>query len=140
MRAGRKKQTKDDGGDIGMPTISMFYGIIIYMFYFDNKEHHTPHIHANYAEYDAVISIPEGDVLKGEMPNHKLKLIKAWIEIHKCRLNNYSSVSPLTEKETRCLRILSAKCPVFSGLLQIDYVKLFFLRSLTASISFFCPC
>ncbi len=56
-----------------MPAISMFYGIIIYMYYFDNKEHKTPHIHANYAEYDAVISIPDGDVIKGEMPNNKLK-------------------------------------------------------------------
>lgn len=65
-----------------MPTISMFYGIIIYMYFFDNKKHQAPHIHANYAEYDAVISIPEGDVLQGEMPNNKLKLIKAWIEIH----------------------------------------------------------
>lgn len=52
------------------------------MYYFDNKEHKSPHIHANYAEYDAVISIPEGDVLKGEMPKNKLKLIKAWVEIH----------------------------------------------------------
>ncbi|WP_198145993.1 hypothetical protein [Desulfonatronovibrio magnus] len=25
-----------------MPTISLFYGIIIYMFYFDNKEHKAP--------------------------------------------------------------------------------------------------
>lgn len=65
-----------------MPTISMFFGIIIYMYYFDNKEHQTPHIHANYAEYDAVFSIPEGEVLQGEIPNNKLKLIKAWIEIH----------------------------------------------------------
>ncbi len=65
-----------------MPTISMFFGIIIYMYYFDNKEHQAPHIHANYAEYDAVISIPEGDVIQGEIPNNKLKLIKAWIEIH----------------------------------------------------------
>jgi len=40
------------------------------------------YIHANYAEYDVVISIPEGDVLKGEMPNNKLKLIKALVEIH----------------------------------------------------------
>ncbi|MBM4055142.1 MAG: DUF4160 domain-containing protein [Planctomycetes bacterium] len=31
-----------------MPTISMFYGIIIYMFFFDDKKHHRPHIHANY--------------------------------------------------------------------------------------------
>jgi hypothetical protein len=65
-----------------MPTISMFYGIIIYMYYFDNKEHKAPHIHANYAEYDAVISIPDGDVLNGEMPIKKLKLIQAWVEIH----------------------------------------------------------
>ncbi len=65
-----------------MPTISMFYGIIIYMYYFDNKEHKAPHVHANYADYDAVISIPEGEILKGEMPNKKLKLIKAWVEIH----------------------------------------------------------
>ncbi len=65
-----------------MPTISMFFGIIIYMYYFDNKEHAKPHIHANYAEYDAVISIPEGEVLSGDIPNNKLKLIKAWIEIH----------------------------------------------------------
>ncbi|WP_198146012.1 DUF4160 domain-containing protein [Desulfonatronovibrio magnus] len=39
-------------------------------------------MHANYAEYDAVISIPEGEVLSGEMPENKLKLIKAWVEIH----------------------------------------------------------
>ena len=65
-----------------MPTLSMFYGIIIYMYYFDNKEHKLPHIHANYGEYDAIISIPDGDVLKGDMPNKKLKLIKAWVEIH----------------------------------------------------------
>ena len=44
-----------------MPTLSMFYGIIIYMYFFDNKEHNIPHFHANYAEYDAVISIPEGN-------------------------------------------------------------------------------
>ncbi len=31
----------------------------------------------------------------------------------------------MTEKETRCLGILSAKCPVFIGLLRTDYAKLF---------------
>jgi hypothetical protein len=64
-----------------MPTLSMFYEIIIYMYFFDNKEHKMPHIHANYGEYDAVISIQEGSVLKGNIPNNKLKLIKAWVEI-----------------------------------------------------------
>lgn len=66
-----------------MPVISMFYGIIIYMYYFDNKEHKLPHIHTNYAEYDAIFSIPDGKLLSGEMPQSKQKLIQAWIEIHK---------------------------------------------------------
>ncbi len=58
--------------ELDIPAISLFYGIIIYMYYFDDKEHKMPHIHANYAEYDVVVSIPEGEVLKGEMPNNKL--------------------------------------------------------------------
>ena len=66
-----------------MPTISMFYGIIIYMYCFDDKKHKTPHLHANYGEYDVVISIEEGKIIKGEMPKRKLKLILAWMEIHK---------------------------------------------------------
>jgi len=66
-----------------MPVISMFYGIIIRMFYFDNKEHKIPHIHIEYAEYRAVIEIPEGKLLAGNFPNDKLKLVIAWAEIHK---------------------------------------------------------
>lgn len=31
-----------------MPTISMFYGIIIHLYFFDNQKHHTPHFHARY--------------------------------------------------------------------------------------------
>ncbi len=66
-----------------MPTISMFYGIIIYMFCFDNRKHHLPHIHAHYGEHSAVLSIDEGEVMEGELPKRKLKLVQAWIEIHK---------------------------------------------------------
>jgi len=29
-----------------MPTISMFYGILIRMFFHDTGKHHLPHIHA----------------------------------------------------------------------------------------------
>ena len=65
-----------------MPTIALFYGIIISMFYLDNKQHATPHIHATYQGQSAVISIPEGEVLAGSIPAGKLKLVRAWIEIH----------------------------------------------------------
>lgn len=28
-----------------MPVISMFYGVIVLMYYFDNRQHHLPHIY-----------------------------------------------------------------------------------------------
>ncbi len=66
-----------------MAVISMFYGIIISMYYFDNKQHHLPHIHVKYQDQEAVISIPEGKLLEGELKTNKMKLLQAWIEIHK---------------------------------------------------------
>jgi hypothetical protein len=38
--------------EIPMPTISMFYGIIVRMYALDNKQHHLPHIHVEYAGMD----------------------------------------------------------------------------------------
>lgn len=66
-----------------MPVISMFYGIVIYMYFIDSKRHKKPHIHVHYQEREAVISIPDGKVLEGRIPSNKLKLVQAWIEIHK---------------------------------------------------------
>ena len=66
-----------------MPAISIFFGISIYMYFIDNKKHKKPHIHAQYQNKEAVISIPEGKVLDGSLPPAKLKLVLAWVEIHK---------------------------------------------------------
>ncbi len=66
-----------------MPTISMFYGILILMFFRDNRRHHLPHIHARYQGDEASIAIEEGAVLDGSLPQKQLKLVEAWIEIHK---------------------------------------------------------
>jgi hypothetical protein len=65
-----------------MPTISMFYGILIRMFFRDIEKHHTPHIHAEYQGDFAVYSIDNGEVLSGRIPPGKHKLVVAWIEIH----------------------------------------------------------
>jgi hypothetical protein len=65
-----------------MPAISMFYGILIYMYYFDNKKHHLPHIHAKFGENEAILSIENGETLEGELPSKKMKLVQAWLEIH----------------------------------------------------------
>jgi len=65
-----------------MPTLSMFYGIIIRMYYAP-KEHNPPHIHVYYQEFVSVINIHTFELLQGELPSKQLKLVFAWIEIHK---------------------------------------------------------
>jgi len=65
-----------------MAILSMFYGIIISMYYMDSKQHHIPHIHVAYQGKEAVISIPDGELIEGEIKPNKMKLIQAWMEIH----------------------------------------------------------
>lgn len=64
----------------------MFYGLIVRMYYFDNQQHHTPHIHVVYQNDEAVIEIPSGNLLQGKLPPAKMKLAVAWIEIHQDEL------------------------------------------------------
>ena len=64
----------------------MFYGIIISIYYLDNKKHHIPHLHVKYQDQEIVVTIPEGTILDGEIPVNKMKLVQAWIEIHKDEL------------------------------------------------------
>jgi hypothetical protein len=66
-----------------MPVISMFYGIIVQLFFFDNDKHNKPHVHARYAEFTVSIDIQVAEVLEGEMPIRQLRLLQAWIEIHR---------------------------------------------------------
>lgn len=66
-----------------MPTISMFYGIIIYMYFFDDQMHKLLHIHVEYQDNEASIAIDNGKVIAEKLKRKQLKLVQAWIEIHK---------------------------------------------------------
>ena len=66
-----------------MPIISMFYGIIVSLYFMDKKRHSRPHIHVRYQNEEAVVSIPEGEILEGNIPHAKMRLVQAWVEIHK---------------------------------------------------------
>ena len=59
-----------------MPVISMFYGLIVSMFYLDTKQHKLPHIHVRYSGKDAVFEIPEGRILEGVLPYRERKVDK----------------------------------------------------------------
>lgn len=69
-----------------MPAISMFYGLIVYMYFMDDKQHKLPHIHVKYQEHEVIAAIPGGEVLDGSIPHSKMKLLQAWIEIHRDEL------------------------------------------------------
>ena len=66
-----------------MPVLSLFYGIVVYMYAFDNKRRPRPHFHAEFAEFSAAIEIDDGEILEGELPKAKMKLVQAWAEIHR---------------------------------------------------------
>ncbi len=65
-----------------MPTISMFYGIIIRM-YCAPTEHNPPHFHVYYQEYRATVDIKNCEIIESDMPAKQVKLVLAWAELRK---------------------------------------------------------
>lgn len=66
-----------------MPVISVFYGILIQMYW---NKHEPPHFHAQYAEYEAVVHIETLAVIRGKMPKRALALILEWASEHRDEL------------------------------------------------------
>ena len=62
-----------------MPQISYFYGIYIFMNFYDNN---PAHFHAWYGNYKVSVEIANGSV-SGKMPRRALKFIFEWLDIHK---------------------------------------------------------
>jgi hypothetical protein len=64
----------------------MFYGIVVMLYYYDNKQHNLPHIHVRYQGTKAIFSIDSSEMMEGDLPNKQKKLVSAWMEIHKDEL------------------------------------------------------
>lgn len=58
-----------------MPTFYIIEGVKIELFFDD---HNPPHFHAIIAEYDALIEIEASNIMKGNLPKNKRKLILEW--------------------------------------------------------------
>ena len=66
-----------------MPTLSLFYGIVIRMFTEEGAKHKKPHIHATYQGQEASFDIESGEILDGsDFPPKKAILVRSWIIIH----------------------------------------------------------
>ena len=89
--------------EVALPTISMFFGIIIKMYY---REHNPPHFHAEYQGFKAVFSIENGEMTAGKrFPDKAKKIIKEWaLEHKKDLLKNWT----LMEQEKSMFKIPGA--------------------------------
>lgn len=62
-----------------MPTISMFRGIKITMYW---NDHQPPHFHAFYGDNEVLVSIRDLEALEGSLPNKQLKMLLGWAALH----------------------------------------------------------
>lgn len=53
------------------------------MYFYD---HPPPHFHARYAEYEAQVSIADGELIHGELPRRAQALVREWVELHSAEL------------------------------------------------------
>ena len=73
-----------------MPELSRFLGMVISIYI---EDHNPPHFHVEYNEHEAVISINDLQVIKGNLPSRVLGLIMEWADLHRAELmDNWNSV------------------------------------------------
>ena len=64
-----------------MPVLSVFYGIVVSMYFEKDGKHSEPHFHARYGEYRAEVDF-NGNLLAGKLPALQAAYVKAWAYIH----------------------------------------------------------
>lgn len=63
-----------------MPTICVFYGITVRMYYDD---HNPPHFHVFYGEFAAKIAIDTDEMIAGQLPARVLALTREWAKLNR---------------------------------------------------------
>ena len=66
-----------------MPVISLFFGIVIRM-YFD--DHPPPHFHASYQGFEAFVAIADGEITEGSLPRKAARIVRQWALDHQAEL------------------------------------------------------
>lgn len=61
-----------------MPTVSRFFGIVIFLNY---RDHAPPHFHARYGDDEVTVAIRDG-VVTGRMSKRALAMVLEWAGLH----------------------------------------------------------
>ena len=68
LRSALARQLRRLASPANHPLMSSFYGVLIYLYWLDTRQHHLPHIHAMYAGDEAVFGIESAELLDGKLP------------------------------------------------------------------------
>jgi hypothetical protein len=86
-----------------MPTLSVFFGIVIRMYYDD---HPPPHFHAIYGDQEAKIAIDTLELIEGKLTRRALGLVLDWAALHQQELRDnwirgeqHNALSPIAPLE-----------------------------------------
>lgn len=66
-----------------MPTVSIFYGIVVRINFFD---HAPPHLHADYRGDEALFDIRSGRVIAGRLPRRETRYVVEWLTTNRAGL------------------------------------------------------
>ena len=56
-----------------MPTISVFFGIVVQMYW---RDHPPPHLHAYYQGFEALFSLSDGAIIGGGLPPGATRIVR----------------------------------------------------------------
>ncbi len=66
-----------------MPTISVFFGIVVQMYW---RDHPPAHFHAYYQGFEGLFALDTGELIEGQMPVGSRRVLKAWTLRHQTEL------------------------------------------------------
>lgn len=64
-----------------MGELSRIGSLIIYLRFFDTKQHHKPHVHVKYNDDEAVVAL-DGEILSGALPVKQRRILDGWMALH----------------------------------------------------------
>lgn len=86
------------------------------------RDHHPPHFHAIYAEYEAQIVIETLEPLAGELPGHALRLVQEWGGMHRAELPGRPRLDvPETDRVRRAIDVRPRKTTIQSSSVTCFY-------------------
>jgi hypothetical protein len=68
-----------------MPTIALFYGMVIQMYW---RDHGPPHVHVYYQGFEGLVSIETGEVIGGLLPPSAARIVRQWVLLRNAQLTD----------------------------------------------------